>query len=394
MGRAGETRVRGPLFSWSTRSGRARIAQAVLLAALFAAGAWLWNNTRANLAARQIHSGFGFLREPAGFAIGEGLVPYSPTDSYLWAFAAGVGNTLRVAACGIALATFLGIIVGVGRLSRNALVRWLCTGYVEVLRNVPLIVQLFAWYLAATEILPEAASPVELAPHVYLSKEGLQFPTPVWARGWGFALAGLGLGILCALALSRWARGRRERTGRRPRGLWLGLLAAAALPIAGWVAGGAPRALDVPEVTAFNVSGGTGVTPEFLALLIGLATFTSAYIAEIVRSGILAVPHGQTEAAEALGLSRHQVLRLVVFPQALRVIIPPLTSQFLNLTKNSSLAVAIGFPDLVSIANTAINQNGQALECIVLIMSVYLTINLATALAMGVYNRRAALVER
>ena len=366
----------------------------MLLALLLLAGAWLWSNTRANLAARQIHSGFHFLREPAGFAIGEGLVPYSPTDSYLWAFAAGIANTLRVAAVGIALATFLGIAVGVGRLSRNALVRWLCTAYVELLRNVPLIVQLFAWYMAATEILPEAANPLEFAPHVYLSKEGLQFPTPVWAMGWALALAGALIGILCAVGLYRWARARGERTGHRPRVFWAALSMALALPLLGWLSGGAPRALDVPELTTFNVSGGAGVTPEFLALLIGLATFTSAYIAEIVRSGILAVPHGQTEAAEALGLSRRQVLRLVVFPQALRVIVPPLTSQYLNLTKNSSLAVAIGYPDLVSIANTAINQNGQALECILLIMCVYLTINLLTALAMGFYNRRVTLVER
>jgi general L-amino acid transport system permease protein len=386
--------VRGALLSWSTRAGRARLAQLALLAALLLAGAWLWSNTRANLAARQIRSGFGFLEQPAGFAIGEGLVPYQPTDSYLWAFAAGVGNTLRVAAVGIVLATLLGTLVGVGRLSRNLLVRGLCTAYVELLRNVPLIVQLLAWYLAATELLPEAASPVALGPGVYLSKEGLQFPSPVWAVGWALALAAVPLGLAAAWGLHRWARARGALGGHRPRVLWPALLIALGLPVAGWLLGGAPRALDVPQLTAFNVSGGTGVTPEFLALLIGLASFTGAYIAEIVRAGILAVPHGQAEAAAALGLSRRQTLRLVVLPQALRVIVPPLTSQYLNLTKNSSLAVAIGFPDLVSIANTAINQNGQALECIILIMAVYLGINLLTAAGMGWYNRRVALVER
>ncbi len=382
------------LLSWSTRSGRARLVQLALVVALLLAGAWLWRNTRANLASRDIRTGFGFLGEPAGFAIGEGPVPFAPTDTYLWAFAAGVANTLRVAAAGVVLATLIGTLVGVGRLSRNALLRWLCTAYVEVMRNIPLIVQLFAWYMAATEILPEAASPIALAPHVYLSKEGLQFPVPAWARGWALALAGVPPGILGAWGLFRWARARRERAGHTPQVLWPALAVAVGLPVAGWLAGGAPRALDVPEVTAFNVSGGSGVTPEFLALLIGLATFTGAYIAEIVRSGILAVPHGQTEAAAAIGLSHRQALRLVVLPQALRVIVPPLTSQYLNLTKNSSLAVAIGYPDLVSIANTAINQNGQALECILLIMSVYLTINLVTALGMGWYNRRVALVER
>ncbi len=381
-------------LSWSTRSGRARLYQLALLAALVLAGAFLWTNTRQNLASRQIRSGFGFLREPAGFAIGEGVVSYAPSDSYLWAFAAGIANTLRAAAIGIALATVLGGLVGVGRLSKSALVRWACTAYVEVLRNVPLLLQLFAWYLVATELLPEAASPIELAPHAYLSKEGLQFPTPLWARGWAFALAALPLGIAGAWAMFRWARARRERTGHTPQVLWPALVTALGTPVAGWLAGGAPRALDLPELTAFNVSGGTGMTPEFLALVIGLSTFTAAYIAEIVRSGILAVPHGQVEAAAALGLSRRQALRLVILPQALRVIVPPLTSQYLNLTKNSSLAVAIGYPDVVSIANTAMNQNGQALECIVLIMSVYLAVNLLTALAMGWYNRRVALVER
>jgi general L-amino acid transport system permease protein len=386
--------VNRSLLSWSTRSGRARLYQVALAAALVLAAAFLWSNLRENLASRQIRSGFGFLHEPAGFAIGEGPVPYTPSDSYFWALAAGVANTLRAAIVGIALATVLGLLVGIGRLSRNVLVRGACTAYVEVLRNIPLLLQLLAWYLVLTEMLPEASSAIQLAPHVYLSKEGLQLPVPVWARGWAFALAALPLGLLVAWALFRWARSRREHTGHTPQVLWLAVLVAFGLPVVGWLAGGAPREMDVPELTTFNVAGGLGMTPEFLTLVIGLATFTAAYIAEIVRSGILAVPHGQTEAAAAIGLSRRQALRLVVLPQALRVIVPPLTSQYLNLTKNSSLAVAIGYPDLVSITNTAINQNGQALECIVLIMSVYLTINLLTALGMGWYNRRVALVER
>ncbi|MFL5300497.1 MAG: amino acid ABC transporter permease, partial [Anaeromyxobacteraceae bacterium] len=380
--------------SWSTRSGRARLYQVALAAALVLAAAFLWTNLRENLASRQIRSGFDFLRESAGFAIGEGPVRYTPSDSYAWAFAAGVANTLRVAAVGIAFATILGTLVGIGRLSRNVLVRGACATYVEVLRNIPLLLQLLAWYLVATELLPEATTPIQLAPHVYLSKEGLQLPVPVWARGWALALTALPFGLLGAWGLFRWARSRREHTGHTPQVLWPALVVAVGLPVAGWLAGGAPRELDLPEITTFNVAGGLGMTPEFLTLVFGLATFTAAYIAEIVRSGILAVPHGQSEAAAAIGLSRRQTLRLVVLPQALRVIVPPLTSQFLNLTKNSSLAVAIGFPDLVSITNTAINQNGQALECILLIMSVYLTINLATALGMGWYNRRVALVER
>ena len=233
------------------------------------------------------------------------------------------------------LATVLGTLVGIGRLSRNLLVRGLCTAYVEVMRNIPLIIQLFAWYLVITELLPAATEPLRIGPYVFLSKSGLQFPFPDLSGGW-----------------------------------------------------------TVPEVGAFGITGGAAATPEFLSLLIGLTTFTAAYIAEIVRSGVLAVPRGQTEAAGALGLSRALTLRLVLLPQALRVIVPPLTSQYLNLTKNSSLAVAIGYPDVVSIANTTINQNGQALECVLMIMTVYLAINLVTALAMGWYNRRVAIVER
>jgi general L-amino acid transport system permease protein len=308
--------------------------QAALLACLLLAGWALWAHTARSLEARQIRSGFAFLAEPAGFDVGEGLVPYSPRDSYLRAFAAGLANTLRAALAGILLATLLGTPIGVGRLSRNPLVRWPCTAYVEVLRNVPLLIQLFAWYLVLTELLPDPTGPLTLLPHVHLSKGGLQLPFP-GAAGW-----------------------------------------------------------ELPEIGAFGVTGGASLTPEYLALVIGLATATAASIAEIVRSGVLAVPLGQSEAARALGLSRRQALRRVVLPQALRVIVPPLTSQFLSLTKNSSLAVAIGYPDVVSVANTAINQNGQALECILLVMAVYLAVNLATALAMGWANRRAALVER
>jgi general L-amino acid transport system permease protein len=319
----------------ATRSGRARLWQGALLVTLVVAAGGLWWTVRHNLAARQIRTGFAFLAEPAGFDIGEGPVPYTPQDSYLWAFLAGVANTLRVSAAGIVAATLLGTLVGLGRLSHNALVRAVSTIYVEVLRNVPLIVQLFFWYVVATELLPDAAEPLQLLPHLYLSKGGLQYPVPSLSHGW-----------------------------------------------------------DYPELTPFNVSGGGGVTPEFLTLFIGLTTFTAAAVAEIVRSGVLAVSHGQTEAASALGLTRRQVVRHVVLPQARRIIVPPLTSQYLNLTKNSSLAVAIGYPDVVSIANTAINQNGQALECILLIMAVYLTVNLVTAAGMGLYERRVALVER
>ncbi len=365
-----------------------------LLLALALAAWALWRNTAEALQARQIRSGFSFLLEPAGFDIGEGLVPYQPRDTYLLAFAAGLANTLRVAALGILLATLLGTLIGVGRLSRNALVRAGCTAYVEVLRNVPLILLLLGSYLAATELLPEAADPIALPGGGFLSKGGLQVPRPVWAPGWGAALAALPVGAALAWALHRQAAARRARTGRAPRVGWasLGLLLAA--PALAWLLGGAPSDLDRPQVGAFGVDGGLSLTPEFLALLGGLGLSAAAAVAEIVRAGLLAVPHGQLEAAMALGLTRGQAVRQVLLPQALRLIVPPLTSQYLNLTKNSSLAVAIGYPDLVSIANTAINQNGQALECILVIMAVYLAVNLATTAGMNLYNRRVALVER
>ncbi len=383
-----------PSVSWSSRSGRALIVQGALLALLILAGAALWRNTQGALAARQIRSGFSFLSEPAGFDIGEGPVPYTPRDSYLVAFAAGLANTLRVSALGIVLATVLGTLIGVGRLSRNVLVRAGCTAYVEVLRNVPLVILLFGTYLVLTEFLPEATEPISLPGSAFLSKGGLHAPRPLWAAGWGAALLGLPLGGAAAWLLARWARARRARTGRGPAVGWAGLGLVLAGPVVGWLLGGAPRGLELPEPGPFGVAGGLSLTPEFLALLTGLTLSAAASIAEIVRSGLLAVSHGQAEAAGALGLRPRQTTRLVLLPQALRVIIPPLTSQFLNLTKNSSLAVAIGYPDLVSIANTAMNQNGQALECILVIMAVYLSVNLVTALLMNLYERRVALVER
>jgi general L-amino acid transport system permease protein len=377
-----------------TRHGRALAYQAIALVTLVAVGWMLWHNTAENLAARQIRSGFDFLAQPAGFEIGESLFTYSSRDTYFSAFVVGVANTLRVAAAGIVLATLLGTLIGIGRLSRNLLLRGVCTAYVELLRNVPLIIQLFAWYLAITELLPPATEPVRIGSGAFLSKSGLQFPFPEWAPGWSMAMAGAAVGVLAAFGYRQWARRRRARTGVSPPAVWPVLLLLVVAPVLGWLAGGAPARFDVPEIGTFDIVGGAAATPEFLSLLLGLTAFTAAYIAENVRSGVLAVPRGQAEAAGALGLSRALTLRLVLLPQALRVIIPPLTSQYLNLTKNSSLAVAIGYPDVVSIANTTINQNGQALECVVMIMTVYLAINLVTALVMGWYNRRVAIVER
>ncbi|CAM5780842.1 amino acid ABC transporter permease [Castellaniella caeni] len=372
---------------------RSLVYQIVAVLALLYLGWVLFSNTEQNLAAMQVKSGFGFLLQPAGFDIGESAFPYVASDTYLRAFLVGVGNTLRVSLLGIVLATILGTLAGIGRLSHNFLLRKLCDVYVEILRNVPLLIQLLALYLVITQLLPSAHDALTLLPYTYLSKSGLQMPVPVWSMAWAPALVGLPLGCLGAWWLLRRAQKRQARTGGRPRRL-PALLCVVGLPLVGWLAGGAPHQFDVPEISIFNISGGISLTPEFLALLAGLTLYTSSYIAEIVRAGILAVSEGQLNAGAALGLTRAQSLRWIILPQAMRVIVPPITSQYLNLAKNSSLAVTVGYPDIVSIANTSINQNGQALECISIIMLVYLLISLVIALYMNWYNRRVALVER
>jgi general L-amino acid transport system permease protein len=306
-----------------------RIAyQAAAIGAAVLVAWFLISNTMANLEERRIASGFGFLGREAGFEIGESaFLRYGASDSYLRALLVGLTNTLAIAVIGIVFATILGAFIGLARLAKNFILRTLSAGYIEFIRNVPLLVQLFFWYAVITEGMPgprEALSPL---PGVFLSNRGIFFPT--------FS--------------------------------------------------------SVPEIQGFNFVGGAAVSPEFAALLIGLTTYTAAFIAEIVRAGILAVDRGQGEAAHALGLSRGQTTRLVILPQALRVIIPPMTSQYLNLTKNSSLAVAIGYPDLVSIANTTMNQTGQAIEGIAIIMAVYLTISLSISAFMNWYNARVAL---
>jgi len=308
--------------------GRAVAYQALALAALVLAGWFLISNTAANLEARRIASGFGFLGREAGFEIGESFfLRYGAADSYWHALAIGLTNTLAVAAIGIVAATLLGFLIGLAHLARNALLRGIATAYVEFLRNVPLLVQLFFWYALITEGLPLPREALEPLPGFFLSNRGIFFPS--------FS--------------------------------------------------------GVPELQGFNFAGGAALSPEFAALLVGLATYTAAFIAEIVRAGILAVSRGQRDAAQAIGLARWQATRLVILPQALRAIVPPLTSQYLNLTKNSSLAVAIGYPDLVSIANTTINQTGQAIEGVTIIMAVFLTISLSISALMNWYNATIAI---
>jgi general L-amino acid transport system permease protein len=383
-----------PVPFWRNPTARAVAFQAAAILLVLLAALYLVSTTIHNLQVRGIRSGYGFLNNEAGFRIGEHLIPYTPASSYGRAFLVGVINTLYVSILGIILATVIGTVVGIARLSSNWLVAKLASAYVETVRNIPLLLQLFFWYSAITGLLPPVSAALGLLPGFYLSKSGLMYPVPVYSPVYAF----MGLAFLCgcaaAVMFAKWARRRQELTGARAPVLWVSLGAILGLPLLVWLAGGAPTEFDVPTRGRFTFAGGSTVTPEFLALLMGLTIYTAGFIAEIVRSGILAVPWGQTEAAAALGLRRGLVLRLVVLPQALRVIVPPMTSQYLNLTKNSSLAVAIGYPDLVSIANTSLNQTGQAIECISIMMAIYLTISLSISAFMNWYNRRVALVER
>ncbi len=378
------------------RSERARniLYQVLLLAAVVGIGWWLVSNTLHNLEARKIQTGFGFLSREAGFEIAESHVAYEPADSYSRAFLVGIVNTLVVAAIGIVLASVLGTLIGIARLSPNWLLSKLASAYVEVMRNVPLLLQLFVWYGLFTELLPPVREAIDLGGLAFLSQRGLRFAWPAPHPAWSAAGWALVVGIGLALAWRARARSVQQATGRQlPVGL-PSLALVLGLPAIAWAASGAPTAIEVPELAGFDFQGGKVMSPEFGALVVGLSTYTAAFIAEVVRAGILAVDRGQGEAAMALGLSSGQRLRLVTLPQAMRVIIPPMTSQYLNLTKNSSLAVAIGYPDLVAVANTTMNQTGQAIEAIAILMAVYLTISLAISLFMNWYNDRVRLVER
>ncbi|MGX9934709.1 amino acid ABC transporter permease [Advenella kashmirensis] len=388
-----KNKSKGLAFSWSDPTFRSIVYQIIVLG-LVAAGVWyLVSNTMHNLQVRNIRSGFDFLGREAGFAIGESLIDYSPTDTYRRAILVGLLNTLYVSLAGIVLATLLGVVVGVARLSKNWLIAKLAAVYVEVLRNIPLLIQLFFWYALIVETLPGPRQAMHPVPGVFLSNRGLRFPA---AQGESLAwiVAGAVVALLLTLAASRYLRRRQIQTGTQTA-LWpIGLALFILLPVAGFFFGGGQLAFSIPELKGFNFAGGASISPELTALLSGLVIYTSAFVAEIVRSGIQAVPGGQWEAAGSVGLSRRRALRLVVLPQALRIMIPPLTSTYLNLMKNSSLAVAIGYPDIVSIINTTLNQTGQAIEGILIVMAAYLTVSLSISLFMNWYNRRIALVER
>ena len=380
-------------WSWRSQAFRGLVYQILAIGVITAVVCFLAHNTLNNMKIRGIQSGFDFLTSPAGFDIGESLYRFDSAQPYWQAFLVGLTNTLRVAILGIILTTMLGTLLGVGRFSRNALVRGVCYAYVEFFRNIPVLLQLLMWYLFFTEALPAMSAAWQLGPF-YLSKGGLSFPIPVWTLGQLWAAIGLVAGVALAFVYRRWVHRQFEATGQLKSLFWVPVAICLVASLAGWLAGGAPTAFEVPMRGEFSIEKGGSLTPEFLSVLLGLTAYTAAFAAEVVRSGIQSVARGQIEAAAALGLSPSQSMRLVTLPQALRVIIPPMTNQFLNLTKNSSLAVAIGYPDVVSIANTALNQTGRAVECIAIVMLVYLTTSLSTSLLMNWYNARSAIQER
>jgi general L-amino acid transport system permease protein len=369
------------------------IWQILVVAIVVAIIGWLWSNTVHNLSVRRISTGFAFLAREAGMPIADTWLPYSPKDTYLRAFIVGIANTLRVAVIGIVLATVLGTLVGIARLSANWLLSRLAAVYVEVLRDIPLLLQLLFWYVLM-QGLPAARLAWKPVEGVYLSNRGLVLPSiPLeTANLWVLQVAAIGLAVTFFIRKRLTALQMHDG---KPRHSWpYALILIIAIPALLSFVLGASWSIMLPELRGFNFVGGLTLAPEYFALLIALVTYTSAFIAEIVRSGIQSVHMGQWDAAKALGLRRGFVLRHIVMPQALRVIIPPMTSQYLNLTKNSSLAVAVGYQDIVSIANTTLNQTGQAIEAIALIMAVFLTISLGISLFMNWYNARIALVER
>ena len=380
-------------FSWQHPEFRAIVYQVVVIGIVALTAWYLISNTLHNLATRNIATGFGFLDHEAGFAIGESVIAYSPSDTYLRAILVGLINTLYVSGIGLVLATILGVIVGIARLSPNWLASRVAAGYVECIRNVPLLLQLLIWYAIVLELLPGTRAALHPLPGVYMSNRGMLIPSIEGPSVLAIAI-GLGAALLASVLLAHRQRIAQRKTGKQRR-LWpwsLGLFLA--LPLAGWLLAGQDIHIEMPRRAGFNFEGGWALSPELFALLIGLITYTAAFIGEIVRAGIQSVGRGQWEAAQSLGLPPGSVLRLVVLPQALRVIVPPTTSQYLNLIKNSSLAVAIGYPDLVAVVNTTLNQTGQAIEGILIIMGAYMAVSLAVSLLMNWYNKRIALVER
>ena len=378
---------------WTDERARGIAFQILLVLALALAVAYVVSNTVANLERAGLASGYGFLFDTAAFDINQRPIEYSSTSTYGRAFVVGGLNTILVAVLGIAAATAIGFVAGVLRLSDNFLVSRIVAVYVEFTRNVPVLLQIIFWWIVLLA-LPRVRDSLSVADTVFLNNRGVRMPSPVFEDGAGFVGLALAAGLVATVAVARWARARQDATGRRFPVWWTGLALVVLPPLAAYFLFGRPIGLEAPEMGKFNLRGGFNVTPELAALWLALSTYTGAFISEIVRAGILAVNRGQTEAAGALGLPAGLTMRKIVLPQALRVIVPPLTSQYLNLTKNSSLAVAIGYQDIVSIGDTILNQSGQALEVISIYMGFYLSLSLLTSAFMNWYNARIALVER
>ncbi len=381
---------------WNDPKVRALISQIILVALVVWFGYEIVNNTLVNLEKRKIASGFGFLNTTASFGIIQSLIPYSEASSYGRVFLVGLLNTILVGVIGILFATVLGFLVGIMRLSKNWVVSKIATVYVETLRNLPLLLQIFFWYFGVLSALPSARNSLSLfGDSVFLNSRGLYLPKPIFESGSSLIFIALLIGLVATPIMARWAHKRQDATGQPFHTFWASVGLILGLPFLAYLLSGLPISVEFSTKGTFNLAGGLQVIPEFVALVLALSFYTASFIAEIVRAGILAVSHGQTEASHALGLRNGPTLRLVVIPQALRVIIPPLTSQYLNLTKNSSLAVAIAYPDLVSVfAGTVLNQTGQAVEILLMTMAVYLTLSLVTSLFMNWYNAKMALTER
>ena len=373
---------------------RGLIFQTVVVVLLVGGVWWIVNNVIDNLTRLHIASGFGFLRGRAGFDISDSAIAYTSDSTYGRAIIVGIINTLIVAAAGIVTASIVGFFVGIGRLSRNWLIQKICTVYVEIFRNIPPLLVIFFWYSGVLAVLPAPRDSYHLPFGSFLNQRGFYFPRAVWGEGSWLIFVALLVGIAMAWFVARTARQRQMATGQQFPVFWTSLALIVGLPVLAYALSGFPLSFDFPKQSTFNLTGGFVVKPEFLSLYLALSFYTAAFIAEIVRAGIRGVARGQSEASEALGLRSGQALRLVVVPQAMRIVIPPLASQYLNLTKNSSLAIAIGYPDLTATAGTVLNQTGQAIECVLIMMAVYLSISLLTSLFMNWFNAKMALVER
>ncbi|MBP1875631.1 general L-amino acid transport system permease protein [Ensifer adhaerens] len=368
--------------------------QVITVIILVAVVYWIADNTIENLKRANIASGYGFLNGRAGFDVGQSLIAYTSDSTYGRALVVGFFNTLLVAITGIITATIIGFIVGIGRLSHNWLIAKLSLAYVEVFRNIPPLLVIFFWYSGVLAVLPQPRESAALPLNIFLNNRGIAFPKPVFGDGSQYVLYAFVTAVIASFLVARHARIKQEATGQRFPLLWTVLGLVIGLPLLAFLATGSPITFDVPVAGKFNLTGGSVIGPEFLSLFLALSFYTAAFIAEIVRAGIRGVSKGQTEAAHALGVRPGLTTRLVVVPQAMRIIIPPLTSQYLNLTKNSSLAIAIGYADLVAVGGTILNQTGQAIEVVSIWIIVYLSLSLTTSLLMNWFNARMALVER